>query len=163
MIIADQNDHSPAFNPSSFTVYFSEADPVGTAHQIPRAFDPDFGANAILKYSLTAHRDLFLLQDTTNQHVLRLILRGHLDRELKDHYSFIVVARDMGTPARAGTLSVTVLVRDDNDSPPVFSMTVYNSSLVENAPKGTPVVQLRATDKDSGVNQQVRGQACCML
>ncbi len=45
---------------------------------------------------------------------------------------------------------VDISVRDVNDRAPVFEKPVYLSSVPENAPLGTPVENVMATDADFG-------------
>ena len=41
--------------------------------------------------------------------------------------------------------------RDSNDESPQFEKNAYEAELIENAPAGTTVATVKATDKDSGV------------
>lgn len=51
-----------------------------------------------------------------------------------------------------GYCSVTVNVIDVNDNSPVFLPDEYFPTVLENAPSGTTVIHLNATDADSGTN-----------
>lgn len=52
---------------------------------------------------------------------------------------------------------VHIKVRDVNDHPPVFSQTTYKSTISENLQLNPPaaILQVRAEDKDEGINGKV--------
>ena len=50
---------------------------------------------------------------------------------------------------------MTVLLRDVNDNRPIFSQSLYNTSLMENVAMGTTVAIVSATDGDLGTNGQI--------
>ncbi|KAL2077326.1 hypothetical protein ACEWY4_026830 [Coilia grayii] len=52
-------------------------------------------------------------------------------------------------------MEIRIIVLDNNDNYPVFSRTLYKASVVENAPIGTLVVILNATDADEGTNSEI--------
>ena len=61
-----------------------------------------------------------------------------------------MVATDGGQPQpKKGTSQVTVNVVDVNDNKPIFGGP-YTKSVPENATRGTNVITVKATDKDSG-------------
>ncbi|NXC90219.1 PCD23 protein, partial [Cercotrichas coryphoeus] len=79
-----------------------------------------------------------------------------LDRERADAHRLVVEAWDGGSPRRRGRLRVSVRVLDENDNAPAFSRGEYRVRLREDAPLGTAVCRLRATDPDLGANGEVR-------
>uniref|UniRef100_A0A8C8VFZ2 Cadherin domain-containing protein n=1 Tax=Pelusios castaneus TaxID=367368 RepID=A0A8C8VFZ2_9SAUR len=84
-----------------------------------------------------------------------LILENHLDRENQSSHHLILTAVDGGNPVRSGTVQIRISVTDANDNPPVFTEEIYKVSLRENLPKGSLVMQVKATDKDDGLNAQI--------
>ncbi|XP_009866570.1 PREDICTED: LOW QUALITY PROTEIN: protocadherin alpha-C2-like, partial [Apaloderma vittatum] len=66
-----------------------------------------------------------------------------------------LTAVDGGTPPKSGTAQISVRVVDTNDNPPAFDRSTYTVSLLENAPPGTLVVKLNASDPDEGSNGDV--------
>ncbi|KAG8522372.1 LOW QUALITY PROTEIN: Protocadherin Fat 3, partial [Galemys pyrenaicus] len=86
-----------------------------------------------------------------------LTVAGALDYEATPAYRLTVRASDALTGARA-EVAVDVLLRDVNDNPPVFAQPAYNATLSEAALVGTPVLQLAASDADSGHNRRVHYQ-----
>ncbi|MED6282851.1 Protocadherin-7 [Characodon lateralis] len=85
----------------------------------------------------------------------QLIVKGTLDREQKDSYELILKVRDGGNPPRSSQALLRVSITDVNDNSPQFERSTYEAEMTENAPPGTPVLQVRASDRDIGVNGQV--------
>uniref|UniRef100_A0A3P9AT12 Si:ch73-379j16.2 n=1 Tax=Maylandia zebra TaxID=106582 RepID=A0A3P9AT12_9CICH len=154
--ITDINDHSPTFPESEQRLEIAENTPPGTRFQIHAARDPDFGAQSLRKYTLNP-TDLFdiELRDSEEDKMPFLVLKKSLDREQKAEHRLLLTAVDGGSPAKSGSLNLTITVLDANDNRPVFSKDVYTVSLDENAPKGTQVIKLNATDKDEGLNSEI--------
>ena len=61
-----------------------------------------------------------------------------------------VKAQDGGSPSLSTTVTVYMNVLDVNDNAPVFDPSSYDSEIWENATVGTSVLQVQATDLDSG-------------
>ncbi|XP_074147754.1 protocadherin gamma-B6 isoform X30 [Sminthopsis crassicaudata] len=70
------------------------------------------------------------------------------------HY-LVLTAMDGGDPPLSGTTQIWINVTDANDNPPVFSQSLYRTTLRENLPPGSSVLCLTATDKDEGVNAEI--------
>ncbi|XP_060221280.1 protocadherin-7 isoform X1 [Meriones unguiculatus] len=85
----------------------------------------------------------------------QLIVKGALDREQRDSYELTLRVRDGGDPPRSSQAILRVLITDVNDNSPRFEKSVYEADLAENSAPGTPILQLRATDSDVGVNGQI--------
>uniref|UniRef100_A0A3B5K1F8 Cadherin domain-containing protein n=1 Tax=Takifugu rubripes TaxID=31033 RepID=A0A3B5K1F8_TAKRU len=58
-------------------------------------------------------------------------------------------------PLEIHYLNIIVNILDINDNPPVFTQELYSAMLDENAPLGTTVMQVNATDLDDGLNGEV--------
>lgn len=85
----------------------------------------------------------------------QLIVKGTLDREQKDSFELILRVRDGGNPPRSSQALLRISITDVNDNSPQFERSTYEAEMAENAPPGTPVLQVRASDRDIGVNGQV--------
>ncbi|KAM4710466.1 protocadherin-7 isoform 2-T2 [Discoglossus pictus] len=85
----------------------------------------------------------------------QLIVKGALDREQRDSYELTLRVRDGGDPPRSSQSILRVLITDVNDNSPRFEKSVYEADLAENSAPGTPILQLKATDYDVGVNGQI--------
>lgn len=78
-----------------------------------------------------------------------------LDRETKDTYYLSITAQDGGTPPLTGLCAVRVFISDTNDHKPVFSPTLYLTSISEATPTGTDVIPVYAYDMDEGLNAEI--------
>ena len=59
-------------------------------------------------------------------------------------------ARDSGDPAQTSSVTVYINIQDVNDNTPLFEHGVYEPAVFENVTIGTSVIQVLATDIDSG-------------
>lgn len=71
------------------------------------------------------------------------------------HYVLIVGAEDGGIPPLSSTVTVYVNVDDVNDNAPVFDPSTYSDEVMEDAPRGTSILTVTATDIDSGRSRRV--------
>uniref|UniRef100_A0A8C5U7Y6 Cadherin-23 n=1 Tax=Malurus cyaneus samueli TaxID=2593467 RepID=A0A8C5U7Y6_9PASS len=156
--IADENDNRPLFTQSSYQAEVMENSPPGTLVTMLNgpilALDADEGINAVVTYQLLkASLDPFVINNKTG--VVSVKPGAVIDREaLPDpHLEFTLVARDVGGLNSTASLTVTVL--DDNDNHPIFQPAFIMARLLENSPPGFSVLQVTATDADSGLNQQL--------
>uniref|UniRef100_A0A8D2JQ57 Cadherin-23 n=1 Tax=Sciurus vulgaris TaxID=55149 RepID=A0A8D2JQ57_SCIVU len=153
--VLDENDNSPRIDfTSDSAVSVSEDCPVGQRVAMVKAQDPDAGSNGQVVFSLAAGNVAGAFEIlTTNDSVGEVFVARPLDREELDHYILKVVASDRGTPPRKKDHILQVTILDVNDNPPVIESPFgYNVSVNENVGGGTAVVQVRATDRDAGIN-----------
>ena len=71
-----------------------------------------------------------------------------LDRETKKSYWLIVIGQDHGAVPLASRLDIFIEVLDVNDNVPMTEKPVYHPSISENSKPWTPILTLKATDKD---------------
>ncbi|XP_046717029.1 protocadherin beta-16-like isoform X2 [Silurus meridionalis] len=155
--IEDVNDNSPLFPYDRISFEIRESADKGERFPLEEAHDLDIGRNAVQGYSLEANEHFIL---TVNENAdggksAILVLEKELDLEKQNDINLILTAFDGGNPPKSGTAVIHVTVLDANDNIPVFSEPVYRVSLVENAPVGTEVITVTATDADEGPNGDV--------
>uniref|UniRef100_A0A672QP83 Protocadherin-10-like n=1 Tax=Sinocyclocheilus grahami TaxID=75366 RepID=A0A672QP83_SINGR len=155
--VVDINDNPPSFPETDITVEISESATPGTRFPLESAFDPDVGSNALRTYDITNNNNFYLdvQTQTDGNKFAELVLEKPLDREQQAMHRYVLTAVDGGQPPRTGTALLVVRVLDSNDNVPVFDQPVYSVNLAENAPVGTLVIQLNATDSDEGPNGEV--------
>uniref|UniRef100_A0A8C5DMY7 Si:ch73-233f7.1 n=1 Tax=Gouania willdenowi TaxID=441366 RepID=A0A8C5DMY7_GOUWI len=155
--ILDVNDNSPSFPWSEFNLDITESAAPGSRFPLESAQDQDVGTNSLRSYQLSANEHFIPNIQTRNDgsKFAELVLDNPLDREQQKRHQMVLTAFDGGAPERTGTALITITVLDANDNVPVFDRSVYRTSLVENAPRGTLVVKLNATDLDEGANGEV--------
>ncbi|CAI9571639.1 unnamed protein product [Staurois parvus] len=155
--ILDINDNSPVFPNTVRTIKITEFAAVGSRFPLERAQDPDVGINSVTSYQLEKNMYFSLIvQNRKNDRPSPvLVLEKVLDREQQAEHTLVLTALDGGTPARSGTMLISIIVIDNNDNAPVFDSTFYKINVRENAPLNSLVIKLNATDKDEGVNGEI--------
>ncbi|OCT88452.1 hypothetical protein XELAEV_18017083mg [Xenopus laevis] len=155
--IQDINDNSPSFSKNIFEIGISESAVVGAHFALGSAKDPDLGNNSIKSYKLGANEHFGLLEkvSTDGSKFPELVLETPLDREKKNSTVLILSAFDGGAPFKTGTSLIKIVVTDVNDNYPLFNKDTYRVTVSENAPIGSLVIDLQATDADEGSNAQI--------
>ena len=152
--VLDENDNSPIISPSNVTKSLRENLNGNVEVQRFQITDSDFGLNSTLDVSIVNEYGSFQLKRAGSVYTLSTTRR--LDRELTDYYFLQIKAIDRGVPVRTSMASLHLFVGDDNDSPPVFSKKRYEIKTRSNAPIGSFVTQLTATDKDTLANSNMQ-------
>ncbi|XP_035480130.2 protocadherin-10-like isoform X1 [Scophthalmus maximus] len=155
--ILDVNDNSPAFPWTEFNLDISESAAPGSRFPLESAQDLDVGSNSLRTYLLSVNEH-FLLDIQTRSDgskFAELVLQSPLDREQQGAHQMVLTAVDGGAPERSGTAQIDITVLDANDNAPVFDQSFYRVRLAENAPKGTVVIKLNASDLDEGPNADI--------
>uniref|UniRef100_A0AAR2L9B7 Protocadherin-16 n=1 Tax=Pygocentrus nattereri TaxID=42514 RepID=A0AAR2L9B7_PYGNA len=148
VIIVDLNDNSPTI-PLPREVRVPENSLIGTEITMVTGNDVDSGP--VLSYSLrldTPSQGKFGIHRYNG----RVFLTAPLDFEERTWYTLTVQASDSKHQSEA---NLTVLVEDVNDNVPTFTQDLYQVTLPEHSPPGSPVVTVTATDRDSGENGRV--------
>ena len=78
-----------------------------------------------------------------------------VDYEMTRSFDLWIEARDTTNQALSAYRKLVINILDLNDNTPRFSQPLYNPSILEDANIGAIVVQLMASDGDSGLNGQV--------
>ncbi|XP_060743334.1 protocadherin alpha-8-like [Tachysurus vachellii] len=154
--ITDINDNVPSFSQTHQHFEIAEHTSIGTSFQLHAARDEDTAPNSVRNYKLSQNANFEI--DTKNSDgdkIPFLVIRKPLDREHIEDYWLVVTAEDGGNPPKTGTLNINVKVLDINDNRPVFSQHEYSVTLQENAPLGTVVIKVNATDSDQGSNGNI--------
>ncbi|XP_042593809.1 protocadherin gamma-A1-like isoform X3 [Cyprinus carpio] len=155
--ILDINDHAPVFVNKEIHIQISELALPGARYSIDSADDADEGLNSLQTYKLNPndHFVLKTLSHADGTKYVEMVLQTPLDREKQEEYNLILTAFDGGSPQKTGTLKINIIALDANDNAPVFSQSVYTALVAENAPMGSLVLKVSATDADQGTNKQV--------
>uniref|UniRef100_A0A3B3IKH5 Protocadherin 2 alpha a 1 n=1 Tax=Oryzias latipes TaxID=8090 RepID=A0A3B3IKH5_ORYLA len=130
---------------------------VGSRFQMEGAQDLDVGPNSINSYRIN-HNQYFALETEDfgeEGKVPFLVLQRPLDREHTARHTLIITAIDGGKPPKSGILNITVIISDVNDNPPVCDKQKYTVTVKENAPTGTYLLTVNASDSDEGVNSEI--------
>ncbi|XP_065814698.1 protocadherin gamma-A11-like isoform X2 [Labrus bergylta] len=155
--ILDINDNSPFFPNNDMHFEISESATLGSKFPVESAVDPDVGLNTLQNYLLSPN-NYFILKQYANpdgSKYAELVLQKPLDREEHSNLPLKVIAVDGGNPQRSGTVNINISVLDANDNAPEFNQSVYRASVKENAPVGTYISKVNATDADIGAHGEI--------
>ncbi|XP_029918231.1 protocadherin gamma-A10-like isoform X11 [Myripristis murdjan] len=163
--ITDINDNPPTFEKSDVKFRISESAVSGAKFILDRAIDLDVGVNSLKTYFLQPSDNFVLKLHSKADGIknVEMVLEKPLDREKNEHLSLVLTAVDGGEPQMSGTMQILITVLDANDNAPVFTQPVYKASIEENAPVGTVVLAVTATDADYGSNGRISYSISSML
>ncbi|XP_023650766.1 protocadherin-11 X-linked isoform X1 [Paramormyrops kingsleyae] len=156
--IEDINDNAPLFQSTVINISIPENTAINSRYPVPSALDPDVGINGIQHYELVKSVTEFgldIIETPEGDKWPQLIVQQSLDREQKDTFVMKIKVEDGGTPPKSSTAILQVTISDVNDNQPVFKENDVEVHVPENAPVGTSVTQLHATDADLGSNAQI--------
>lgn len=146
--VTSENNYSPEFSSFSYQVFVPENEPVGTTVLIVKATDQDEGPNGFVRYSFENLSDKFKLNPETGAITIAQIL----DFELIKEYKLNITAMDTGFSPKQSKATLSIILTDINDNPPIFNQTLFNIFIHENSPPGTFISQMLAKDLDSPKN-----------
>ncbi|NXW77277.1 PCDGH protein, partial [Hirundo rustica] len=129
----------------------------GARFAVGVAEDADVGSNSLQGYELETNKYFAVeLKDSQDgSKFAELVLRHSVDRESEPSLRLLLTALDGGDPPRTGTAQLWINVTDANDNPPVFAQDRYRVSLREDAPPGSTVLNVSASDADDGTNARI--------
>ncbi|KAK9891679.1 hypothetical protein WA026_015647 [Henosepilachna vigintioctopunctata] len=157
--IEDVNDNYPKWSIDPIKISVLENIKIGSNVFNFSTFDPDFGSNGEVQYSiLKQYPDaaMFSIDSLTGQ----LVLNKPLDYEdVKDHVLIVVATDQCVNVSQRLSSSVTAMVSvgDVNDNSPQFVFPPKPSSVMmgRGLSVGMIVTQIIATDADSGENGRI--------
>ncbi|XP_023385931.1 protocadherin-23 [Pteropus vampyrus] len=168
--VLDDNDHSPFFPALHYQSSVREDAQVGTVVLVLSAVDKDEGLNGQTEYCTSIVTVKALALDSIQDSIKYSIFSGNedgvfslcsnsgeltvkepkfLDFEVRKEARLIVLAESSGHRAYS---KVAILILDMNDNLPHFEQSIYQVSVSEGHFYNAHVVQVFATDLDSGLN-----------
>uniref|UniRef100_A0AAQ5YXC9 FAT atypical cadherin 3b n=1 Tax=Amphiprion ocellaris TaxID=80972 RepID=A0AAQ5YXC9_AMPOC len=150
VIVTDTNDNPPNFSQALYEAFVSELAPRGHFVTCVQASDADICDAQRLRYSILSGNEKMTFMMEPDTGVLRLSNKRRQGMKLS--YQLNVSVSD---GVFTNTAQVTVRVLGANLYSPVFSQRFYLAEVQENAPPGSKVIQVRATDEDSGLYGQI--------
>ncbi len=172
-VIANDNDPTPTALTQQVTLFIEVRnvndeppqfidldDIIVVSEDVPPRFDPfytvqftDPDSDASLQLVLTPPSPEFLLNSANGE----IQVNSDLDADREPRvYFYNLTLTDINTdPLYANTSmaisrTLTIIVRDSNDNVPQFVMAIFEGTVVENAPIGSTVGTVAATDEDYG-------------
>ncbi|XP_049536500.1 protein dachsous [Anopheles darlingi] len=151
--IEDVNDNPPEFESSTVRISVPENVETGSPLYEANAQDRDSGMSGVIAYRLAAGQDNGLFSiDSRSGH---LTLARPLDYESVQRHTLVVTASDSGTPSLSTNLTILVEVQDVNDNAPIFEKSEYAIKVIESTPSNSQILQVSATDADTGNNARL--------
>ncbi|NWU47566.1 PCD23 protein, partial [Dromas ardeola] len=149
LTVLDENDHNPMLAKTQYQISVREDLEEGSAILDLFASDKDDGPNGEVMYSLIDDTfGAFAIDSVTGS----IVTTKALDRETKSQYTFRAVASDCSTHLPRSTTVMMILIQDVNDNVPKFEQSYYKASVWEGQSPKTDIIQVFATDLDSGLN-----------
>uniref|UniRef100_A0A8C5DX71 Cadherin domain-containing protein n=1 Tax=Gouania willdenowi TaxID=441366 RepID=A0A8C5DX71_GOUWI len=151
VLVQDVNDNEPVFHQQLYNVAIQEHRDVGSCFLQVTATDADSPVFGSLLYSLS---DGFDRHDKhpffqVDPHTGELCVSHDIDRDTGQTFHDILIrAEDPG--GLSAQTYVHIEITDLNDNSPEFHPEEYTVSISSHAPPGTEIVNVIATDRDSG-------------
>ncbi|KOX75004.1 Cadherin-86C, partial [Melipona quadrifasciata] len=126
-----------------------------------RVKDEDIGKAGVFALKLENNNNTFEISPTVAERAADFVVtvrdNAFIDYERYKVLSFKIVAQEVGPATNlSASVPATVYLRDVNDNPPIFDEVSYEVTLSENVTAGSRVIQVHATDKDTGVYGSIR-------
>uniref|UniRef100_A0A8C6EDG5 Dachsous cadherin-related 2 n=1 Tax=Moschus moschiferus TaxID=68415 RepID=A0A8C6EDG5_MOSMO len=150
--VDDVNDNEPVFLKQVYNATLPEHAPVGHCFLQVKASDADAGLYGFVEYFLYAGFQSYEAPQAfqIDPHDGHICVSQDTDRERDPAtYDLLVKAKDGG--GLSAQAFVRVELEDINDNEPVFNPLTYVTSLSGQAQLGTEVINVLATDRDSGM------------
>ncbi|KAF4108162.1 protocadherin Fat 3 isoform X1 [Onychostoma macrolepis] len=150
VLVSDVNDNPPSFSQPLYEAFVSELAPRGHIVTCVQASDADSSDAESLRYSILSGDEKmnFIIDSQTGV----IYLSSQRRQGIRPAYNLNVSVSD---GVFTNTAQVNIRVMGANFYSPVFSQRFYLAEVRENAPAGTKVIQVRATDEDSGIFGQI--------
>ncbi|XP_043558991.1 protocadherin-10-like isoform X5 [Chiloscyllium plagiosum] len=162
--VSDINDNAPRFTQPSVIMHVAENNVIGASIGSVTAFDPDSNQNAELSFSIL-HNLIHNLPVSTLVSINTvngvIFAEQSFDFEQITSFEVRVKVTDAGAPPLSSTVTVNVIVVDQNDNAPVIvsPLPVKGNAIEETIPRsadpGYLVTKVTATDADSGMNAKL--------
>ncbi|XP_061626492.1 protocadherin Fat 1a isoform X2 [Phyllopteryx taeniolatus] len=146
------NFHNPAFSQVEYAVELVENSPAGTLVAEAKATDDDEGIYGQITYRIVndVAKDKFTVSENGDVFTLDSLDR---DSSIEKVIPISLEAKDGG--GKVGFCTVNVVLTDVNDNAPQFRAAEYKVTIASDAPRGTSVVKIAASDVDEGSNADV--------
>ncbi|KAK1788726.1 hypothetical protein P4O66_002544 [Electrophorus voltai] len=165
--LLDVNDNVPQFPQTFYTIPVMENNAPGALLYSLTAIDPDLHENQYLVYFIiekeivnTSISILFSINpENGNLYALKTF-----DYEIEKEFLFHIEARDSGVPPLSSTVTVHIIIMDQNDNTPVIVSpwrahgSVVEEKIPRSTDKGTLIAKVIAIDTDSVHNSRITYQ-----
>ncbi|TNN00506.1 hypothetical protein fugu_011752 [Takifugu bimaculatus] len=155
--VTDINDHTPKFLEDWCGARVSENTEKDSSVLELRAVDPDTGTYGQLTFSVLAgdlEQRFYIVSNRQEQTgILRLREKLDFEKPAEQGFNLTIKVEDSDF---SSVIHCTIQVEDENDNAPEFASSSHLlSPLPEDTPVGTSIIQVVATDTDSGLNGEI--------
>ena len=153
--VTDVNDNAPTFGQDLYVFLLQGTEKAGYQIGTVTCIDKDIGVNAQVTYSLvsaSSNLALFYLAPTNGSLSLAAPISGRSTNDI----TLVVMCMDMGVPSLSGSATVLVAVNNTNLYAPQFVNQLYAAVISESAPVLTTILNVTATDMDTGLYGMVQ-------
>uniref|UniRef100_A0ABD2XJQ4 Cadherin domain-containing protein n=1 Tax=Trichogramma kaykai TaxID=54128 RepID=A0ABD2XJQ4_9HYME len=166
LLLGEPGNNPPYFENENYVAWLDENAEPGTIIQFTdvystRVKDEDIGKAGVFALKLKNNNGTFEVSPSVAERSASFVITVR-DSTLIDYEKFkslrcTLVAQEVG-PATdlSASVPVTIFLRDVNDNPPIFDVSLYTVTLPENPIPGTKVIQVHATDRDSGAYGRIQ-------
>ncbi|XP_063046152.1 protocadherin gamma-A11-like isoform X3 [Engraulis encrasicolus] len=151
--VVDVNDNSPVISTISQSSTIAEDAPSDTVIAMISVNDPDSDSNGQVSCSINENIP-FAIKSTSNR-FYSIVTDSELDRETDAEYNITVTCSDEGVPSLSRRADLSLKITDVNDNAPVFEMSTYEASVLENNSPGLSIFTVKARDADWNQNARV--------
>ena len=155
ILVTDVNDNYPQFQRSIYNATLPENASIGYDVIRVQASDSDEGSNALISYHLDTESSSVLANESfainATSGIIYTTRQIDFDTLMNKSIRLRVVAKDGGSPFLQNVVDVVILVTDVNDNYPQFQRSSYNTTIPEGAKIGYDVIQVQASDADTGL------------
>ncbi|KAL0125361.1 hypothetical protein PUN28_004475 [Cardiocondyla obscurior] len=165
-LLGEAGNSPPYFENDNYVTSIPENLEPGSVIMFPEQYstrvrDEDIGKAGVFALKLQNNNGTFEINPTVAERTADFILmvrdNALIDYEMHESLSFKIIAQEVGPATNlSATAAVVIFIRDVNDNPPVFDEESYEVTLAENVTAGTRVIQVHATDKDTGLFGSIR-------
>ncbi|XP_043470934.1 uncharacterized protein LOC122504102 [Leptopilina heterotoma] len=160
-LLGEPGNNPPHFENDNYMAWLVENPEAGTIVTFSDPYstkvkDEDVGKAGVFALKLENNNGTFEISPTVGERAANFIITVRdntlINYEIHHSLNFRIIAQEVGPATNLSTsVPVTILLRDVNDNIPIFDEKKYEVDLSENTTMGTRVIQVHATDKDSGL------------
>ncbi|XP_067209470.1 uncharacterized protein [Linepithema humile] len=160
-LLGEPGNSPPYFENDNYITTIPENLDPGTVIMFPeqyttRVHDEDIGKAGVFALKLQNNNGTFEINPAVAERTADFVITVRdntlIDYEIYKSLSFKIIAQEVGPATNlSASATVLILIEDVNDNSPVFDEESYEVTLSENVTAGTRVIQVHATDKDTGL------------
>ncbi|XP_061103933.1 protocadherin Fat 3-like [Conger conger] len=143
--VVDSNDNPPVFSQPLYEAYVSELAPKGQLVTCVQASDADMSDSNNLEYRILSGNER--MNFVMHEKMGAITLSSQQRQGVEPMYSLNISVSD---GVFTSTAQVLIRIIGANLFSPVFNQRFYLAQVLENAPVGSSVIKIKATDEDSG-------------